>query len=333
MSNAVRFFVAGASALLMAGCASVVTQLPDIPAPSLRAEKDVQEKLAFEAYDDMAARLLRVGYPILVSNADLCPKVKSSLGVFTVSLSDFPKRLKAGAARELGAALDPHIFHISPNSPASEMKLRRGDIIQNEAGIALTARSIRKALEAKDALFIERDGEVMSLTLSADPACDYNLVLKQSAAVNAYVDGHNININTGMMDFVESDEELAVVIGHELAHNTLGHVRKVLGNLILSGFATRYTRPFESEADYVGMYYAKRAGYNIEGVENLWRRLAQRSPKNVGRAKTHPTFPTRYLRLAATRDEIEAKIQAGAPLTPNFIAGKDGVLTELQSKK
>lgn len=333
MTNVVKCFVIGASAFLITGCASVVTQLPDISAPSLRAEKDAQEKLAFEVYDDMAKRLLAVGYPILVNNADLCPKVKSSLGVFTLSLSDFSKRLKAGAARELGAGLDPHIFHVAPNSPASDMKLQRGDIIQNEAGIALEARSIRKALEAKDALFIERNGDVMSLSIKGDRACDYNLVLKQSAAVNAYVDGRNININTGMMEFVESDEELAVVIGHELAHNTLGHVRKVLGNLILSGFATRYTRPFESEADYVGMYYAKRAGYDIEGVENLWRRLAQRSPKNVGRAKTHPSFPTRYLRLAATRDEINAKIEAGEPLIPNFIKGKDSVLTEAPSKK
>ena len=98
----------------------------------------------------------------------------------------------------------------------------------------------------------------------------------------------------------------------------MGHIRKIVGNIILTGGATRYTRPFESESDYVGLYYMVRAGFNPEGVEDVWRRLAITNPKSVARAKTHPTYPDRYLSIAATREEIKAKQAAGEPLIPNF---------------
>ena len=125
-------------------------------------------------------------------------------------------------------------------------------------------------------------------------------------------------MTAGMMNFVKDDNELASIIGHELAHNTMGHIRKIVTNLIISLGGTRYTRLFESEADYVGIYYMTRAGYDPQGVEDLWRRLALTNPKSVVRAKTHPVYPDRYLRIAATRDEINTKKSSGLTLLPNF---------------
>ena len=121
------------------------------------------------------------------------------------------------------------------------------------------------------------------------------------------------------MDFVQSDDELALIIGHELAHNTMGHIRKVLSNYIISFGGTRYTRPFESESDYVGLYYLVRAGYSPEGVESFWQRLSTKAPRGINRAKTHPTFPDRYLRIQAARKEIQTKQKTNSLLVPNFI--------------
>ncbi len=319
-----RVYMTGFVAMAMgfSGCASLDTQLPEIPIAQLQAEKVTQEKLALTEWDSMAERLLRVGRPILLANEALCPKTGQDIGVLTHSQKSYDKRLRKGSERELGVGEDTEIFHIAIDGPAHKAGLRRGDIIRNEKGAALRSAQTLKALEEGQSLQLDRDGVVSELEIKGDTACAYNLRLSQSAAINAYADGRNITLTTGMMRFIESDEELALIVGHELAHNTMGHIRKIIGNYILSGLATRYTRPFESEADYVGLYYAKRAGYDINGVEDFWRRLAKVNPKSVGRAKTHPSFPDRYLRLAATRKEIEEKLAAEDALLPNFITEK-----------
>ena len=109
----------------------------------------------------------------------------------------------------------------------------------------------------------------------------------------------------------------------------MGHIRKIISNLVLTGFNTKYTRPFESEADYVGMYYLNRAGYSDDNVEDFWRRLSTINPKSITHAKTHPTLPDRYLRIAATREEIRQKKASGEDLIPNFI--QDGYFSQAPS--
>ncbi|MGB9268610.1 MAG: M48 family metalloprotease [Pseudolabrys sp.] len=95
------------------------------------------------------------------------------------------------------------------------------------------------------------------------------------------------------------------MLGHELAHANLGHLDKqwlnqVLGwaggaaidaGLVLGGistggvFARQFARAgerafsvnFEREADYVGAYYAARAGYELTGAEKFWRAFSLES--------------------------------------------------------
>lgn len=318
MSSFARIIAVTALSALLPGCAGLDTRLPGIAASDLKAEKQLQESLALTEWDAMAERLLRVGRPVLLANQGLCPKTGPDIGVLTHEVDNYEKRLRDGASRELGVGEAAEIFQTAPNSPAVKSKLQRGDVIRDLDGDDLDMRDIQKAMEDGDKLVLDRDGNRLPLRIEPDKACAYRLRLKQGSDVNAYADGRNITVTTGMMAFVESDEELALIVGHELAHNTMGHIRKTIVNFILSGLATRYTRPFESEADYVGLYYARRAGYEIDGVEAFWRRLAKAEPRNVGRAKTHPTFPDRYLRLAAARAEIKAKEKAGEILVPNF---------------
>jgi len=306
---------------MLGACAGLDTRLPDISMDDLRAEREVQERAAMELRDRHVAQLIETGWPILRDNAALCPKTRPSLGLLTHSDASYDKRLRLAALRELGANETPRIHHIATDSPADRAGLRSGDILETAEGKPLAYGS--KAYEALLALEepvanVRRNGQLIRVPLAPVPACDYDLRLSSSAQVNAYADGRHITVTSGMMEFVETPDELALILGHELGHNTMGHIRKVIGNLLLSGLATRYTRPFESEADYVGLYYSVRAGYSAEGVEAFWRRLAKLSSKNINRAKTHPTFPDRFVRLAAARAEIAAKQAADQPLIPNF---------------
>ena len=306
----------------LSACAGLDTQLPDISAPDLAAETQYQETEALRKIESNARVLLNAGWPVLTANAELCPKVRAAIGVKTHNLKSYPKRLRSAAGRVLGADSASRIFHIADGSPASFAGFKRGDIILNDAGspAKLDGDSWDTVL-ADNLVNVRRGTEDITIKVEPTTACDYNLQLSNSAAINAYADGRNITIAAGMMEFIQSDSELALIIGHELAHNTMGHIGKSITNYILSLGGTRYTRPFESEADYVGLYYMVRAEYSPEGVEDFWQRLAKASPKGINRAKTHPTFPDRYLRIKAAREEIRKKQEAGASLIPNFITG------------
>ena len=308
------------AALVLGGCASVSTQLHDITAPQLSAEQTRQEVLGFAEMDRLQERLMQVALPVLKANTALCPKTRQDIGVMMHTVKTYPKALRPAAQRELGATDNLSVRLVVKGSPADAAGVKVSDQFLSAEGKAVSPNS--KALQTQfkqgGNIRVRRGGEDLSLTVKSDPVCGYTVRLAQTSTINAYADGRNITMTSGMMNFVKNDDELALIIGHELGHNTMGHIRKIVSNIVLSLGGTRYTRPFETEADYVGLYYMVRAGYSPEGVEDFWRRLAITNPKYVARDKTHPRYPNRYLSIAATREEIKVKQAAGEPLIPNF---------------
>jgi len=313
------------AALFLSGCASVSTQLPDIALPQLQDEQSRQEVMAFAEMDRLQQRLMQVALPILKSNAELCPKTREDIGVMMHTAKSYSKGLRPAAQRELGAKDKPSVRLVTKGSPADAASVQVGDQFIDAEGkvVGPNSKALQTQFKQGGNIRVQRGGDEIALTVKSETVCGYNVRLAQTSTINAYADGRNITMTAGMMNFVKNDDELALIVGHELAHNSMGHIRKIVGNIILSGGATRYTRPFESESDYVGMYYMVRAGYSPEGVEDFWRRLAVTNPKYVARDKTHPRYPNRYLSLAATREEIKAKQAAGEPLIPNFKTDDD----------
>jgi len=313
------------AAIFLSGCASVSTQLPDIALPQLSEEQSKQEVLAFDELDRLQRHLFQVAMPIMRANTDLCPKIREDIGAITHTVKSYPKALRPAARRELGASKYPSVRLVVKGSAAELAGIKMGDQFLDADGkvVSLLDKDVQTSLKKKGNIRIRRGGKDMSLAVTSETVCGYNIRLAQTSTINAYADGRNITMTAGMMNFVKNDDELALIIGHELAHNTMGHIRKIVSNIVLSLGGTRYTRPFESESDYVGMYYMVRAGYNPDDVEDVWRRLAITNPKSVARAKTHPTYPNRYLSIAATRKEIKTKQIAGVPLLPNFKTSDD----------
>ena len=309
----------------LGGCASVSTQLPDITLPQLSAEQSRQELMAFEDMDRLQQRLMQVALPVLKANTELCPKTREDIGVVMHSLKSYPKALRPAAKRELGAGDEPSVRLVVSGSAADAAGIKIGDQFLSAKGKIVTPqdKALQIQLRQGGNLRVKRGDEEVALRVKPETICGYTVRLSQTSTINAYANGRDITMTSGMMNFVTNDDELALIIGHELAHNTMGHIRKVISNIIFSLGGTRYTRPFESESDYVGMYYMVRAGYSPEGVEDFWRRLAVTNPKYVARAKTHPTYPNRYLSIAATREEIKTKQAAGEPLIPNFKTGDE----------
>lgn len=70
------------------------------------------------------------------------------------------------------------------------------------------------------------------------------------------------------------------------------------------------------EADYVGLYYAARAGYDPFVAEGLWRRMGMMDPKSITFARTHPATAERAVSMRQTATEINNKRALGLPLIP-----------------
>ena len=186
---------------------------------------------------------------------------------------------------------------------------------------------------------------ILELSMGQREVCFNQSFHVEKSEVNAFTDGSNVFITTGMLKFA-TDEELALVIAHELAHCFERHVDKkransVLGQLVGTFFdvmagrafgdqtdeysragsqigADAFSQPFELEADYVGLYLLARAGYPTEDAAAFWRKMAEHAPlASNSFTGTHPPSAERYLLLAKTHEEIEEKKANGQPLLPN----------------
>ena len=112
-------FIAFFLSSLLTSCAGLDTHLPDIAAPDLAAETQLQETEALRKIESDTATLLNAGWPVLTANAALCPETRAAIGVKTHSLKSYSKRLRSAAGRVLGADEHPRIFHIADGSPLS----------------------------------------------------------------------------------------------------------------------------------------------------------------------------------------------------------------------
>jgi Zn-dependent protease with chaperone function len=196
-----------------------------------------------------------------------------------------------------------------------------------------------------------RRGTPHTRSVAPDIGCAIPVFLAANQGTNAVTDGRRIVVFSGVLRLAQTDAELAAVVGHELAHVTMRHVQKgeqnrvagmlggFLGGLAMdfkAGFdaglkgekpeGARHTREmmqgrafvldFEREADYVGLYYVARAGYDIAGAERVWRALALENPRQIFYAGLHPTTPERVILLQKTAQEIAEKRRRNLPLVP-----------------
>jgi len=331
---------------LLAACAPQA-KVPQMEAGQVAAEAKIQQELVLRNSVDTLDRLSRVAWNIRANSADLCgERVAYSVGLNFLELDDYAKEKRETVKSVLGVHWRPTVFQAIVNGPAEKAGMRRGDIIVAVAGEKVAnKKQARESLEKivktgiPVVVDVERDGALQQFTLTPAKLCSYPVVLSASTELNAFADGDNITVCTGMMKFVKSDDELAAIVGHEMAHNTQKHRRSkqmnaALGQifvdlpvLLLTGFNPRvgqsvgaqmFSPEYEAEADYVGLYYTARAGYDIHNVADLWRRMSIENPKGISIVTTHPSHSQRYVGLAADAAEIDKKRAEGKDLRPEM---------------
>jgi len=154
-----------------------------------------------------------------------------------------------------------------------------------------------------------------------------------SKQINAFcMPGGKIVFFTGLIDQLQlTDDEIAMVMGHEMAHALREHSREQLAKTQATDLGIRlgaaifglgdmgtaaanlggklltlkFSRSDESDADLVGLEMAARAGYNPQASVTLWEKMGQANGSgSIGFLSTHPTGPDRIAKLQANVPKV-----------------------------
>ena len=171
--------------------------------------------------------------------------------------------------------------------------------------------------------------------ISPQPDWDWEFTLFENDSPNAFaLPGGKVGVNTGLFKVAKNDDQLAAVMGHEVAHAIARHGNERMSQGILaqggaaavgvaSGgdraatisavLAAQYlftlpnSRTQESEADHIGLLYMAEAGYDPRAAVDLWRNMeAAGAGGQLEWMSTHPSPGNRIKRLQELMPEALA---------------------------
>jgi predicted Zn-dependent protease len=206
----------------------------------------------------------------------------------------------------------------------------------------------KKALASPDHPQLTRlraiGGRIVPIAMQCNPRArqwqwEFNLV--GSNQINAFcMPGGKIAFYTGILDNLKlSDDEVAMVMGHEIAHALQEHAReqmgknmatrgvleigaailglggggRLLGDLGAQMLSLKFGRDDETEADRIGLVLGARAGYDPRAGVTLWQKMAAANKNGPPQfLSTHPSSPNRIRDIEAALPKVLPLYQAAS---------------------
>jgi len=233
-------------------------------------------------------------------------------------------------------------------SPAAELKLGKRFMRQIRAQVPLIE-------DIQVVEYIEALGSRLAVNIDSPENHEFTFFVVNSASINAFaIPGGFIGFNSGLIDAMNNEDQLAAVVGHEIAHITQRHHARSISSgtrsrlttafavlaavligqsnpqagqaALAAGLAAsqqsliNFTRANEYEADRVGIEILAGASYNPAAMAEAFEILKRKNSLNVGSfqleyLRTHPLDNTRI---------AEAKNRATA------LQGRDHLNTRLE---
>ena len=279
-------------------------------APAIAAPK-AETVAAYRAIAAQDARLATVGYRLANANAVYCShKLGFNPGWALHDIAQYPDAEAAKAA--FGFAQPVEVAFVVAGGDAETQGVEAGDglIRIGNRDVASFAQSKPLGAQRLDAvrvflndlwrpsnlapLRVERGGQTRELLFQLNPVCASHFWVDASNKIEAGADGDQVRVTSALIDFVASDDELAAVAAHELAHNLLGHPP--------GSAETRKSKSItatELEADRLSMWLMTNAGYDPQAAVRFWQRCGPKSCVGLFR------YPGWKKRVAGIKAEIE----------------------------
>ena len=194
--------------------------------------------------------------------------------------------------------------------------------------------------------------------LSHRPQLDYSVKVLDSPVVNAFAaPGGYLFFTRGILATLNSEAELAGVMGHEIGHVTARHsaqqlskaqvaqigliIPQVLGVPLLSGLAEvgmglffmKYSRDNEREADSLSVEYASKAGYDASQMAGFFETLQRMNPQSDKSGmpawfSTHPSPEDREQAIKVQAQQVQRQLGLTRPRIERetYLRAIDGIV-------
>jgi predicted Zn-dependent protease len=211
--------------------------------------------------------------------------------------------------------------------------------------------------------YVNRVGQ--NLVRNSDAKVPFTIKMIDAEEVNAFaLPGGFFFVNSGLMLRAESESELAGVMAHEIAHVAARHgtrqatrgqvinfasipliflggwtgygIRQAAGFAIPISFM-RFSRAFEEEADFLGLQYLYKAGYDPTAFSDFFEKLQadqKRKPGTMAKLfSSHPPTGSRIKRSQEMIDELLPSKPEYVVSTSEFLDVRDRLMAQVRSTK
>lgn len=289
--------------------------------------------------EDADRRVAAIGYRLQTAGVGLCADREPVTGLLIHGLAQYAPADRPRMVEAFPNAAAFAVLAVVPGSAAEAAGLAVGDplfsadgeaFVAGDAGsesfapVAAAEGMIARALEDGVAILQSMAGEERrAFELRGVLGCRSRFQVRVGDPLNAGADGRYVSVTTGLVGFARSDDELALILAHELSHNILRHRERldeqgVARGGMLSAFGSNpgRIRATEDEADRLALHLMARAGYDIGVAPAFWDRYGRRTGAGIFSDRTHSS---RRVRVAAAEREIaliRAQVATGRDPTP-----------------
>lgn len=290
-----------------------------VAVPAVAADPDTAA--TFDALRQVDGRMAAIAYRLTTANAPLCRSLAPTPGWAIHSLGQYDPALRDQARASFGFETPIAVEAVVPGSAAAKAGVRAGDSI-----VSVDGRPIGSGAPGKDAssaardaaveqiaglpadrpLAVElmRDGRTRAVTIPASPGCRSAFEVLLGPGMTASADGRIVQIGVRFFERY-NDDEVAVVVAHELSHNILRHAARLEAAGVKRGLLSevgrngRLFRLTEDQADLLGAYLLRNAEYDPQIAVRFWREHGGDVDGGLFRSRTHPSSSARAKALEA----------------------------------
>ncbi len=337
----ISFFALVCFIISLSGCATVTG--PGVSREEIEKTREELKVKALAYKIKQMQRLYGIGNRLMqnIPPQDITRPAQPYIGMVCLQIDKYLQKVY-----NLNAQKGVVIVAVLENSPAEAIGLQPGDILLSVNGKDMNNLNYFNAsvsgLKIGDPLQLKILRASQKLTFETRVAkipINTPISMVDWQEVNAATDGKVIVVTYGLVNFAKSDDEIAAVIGHELAHAARGHILRAQGGQIISLIAAltlgivaennapgsgegvmrgvsqfgdifnaNFSRDLEREADYFGTRFVYYAGYDVDTCATVQERFAIEMPESMtaNYFSTHPSSPERVARIKKEIEELKS---------------------------